>query len=96
VTEAISYLVPYFAAQTAVIAWISRGRVLPIMSDLSQLLCADAILKSIASGVLRRRGHKFKVTPKGRSRKAILVQWSQLRGFVFYLALTRLRRRVPI
>jgi cellulose synthase (UDP-forming) len=88
VAEAISYFLPYFVAQTIVIAWISRGRVLPIMSDLSQLLCADAVLQSIASGFWSRKGHKFKVTAKGRSRYAVLVQWSLLRGFVLYLALT--------
>ena len=88
VTEAVSYFIPYFAAQIAVLAWISRGRVLPVMSDLSQLLCADAVLKSIAVGMLKRKGHKFKVTTKGRSRSVILVQWPLLGGFVFYLVLT--------
>jgi cellulose synthase (UDP-forming) len=88
VAEAISFFLPYFVAQTVVISWISRGRVLPIMSDLSQLLCADAVLRSITSGLWSRKGYKFKVTAKGRNRLAVLVQWHLLRGFVFYLALT--------
>ena len=88
VAEAISFFLPYFVAQTAVVVWISRGRVLPLMSDLSQLLCAHAVLRSMASGLWNRKGHRFVVTAKGLSRYAVLVQWPLLRGFVFYLALT--------
>jgi cellulose synthase (UDP-forming) len=88
VTEAIFYFIPYFAAQVTVVAWISRGRVLPIMLDLSQLLCADAIITSVAVAMFKSRGHKFKVTTKGRSRDTTFVQWHLLRGFVFYLVLT--------
>jgi len=88
VAEGMSYFIPYFIAQTGVVAWISRGRVLPVMSDLSQLLCASGILKSVARGFRSSKGHRFKVTAKGRSRSAVLVQWSLLPEFVFYLALT--------
>jgi cellulose synthase (UDP-forming) len=88
VTDAVLYFVPYFVAQIVVVAWLSRGRVLPIMSDLSQLLCADAILKSVTVGLLRPKGRKFRVTAKGGSRNIIVVQWRLLRVFLFYLALT--------
>jgi cellulose synthase (UDP-forming) len=88
VSEAILYFLPYFVAQIAVAAWVSQGRVMPIMSDLSQLLCADAILKSVASALFATKAHKFKVTAKGRTRDETLVQWSLLTPFVIYLVLT--------
>jgi len=88
VGDAISFLAPAFVAQVAVATWISRGRLIPIMSDLSQLLCADAIMKSVAIGLFKKQGHKFKVTAKGRSRASTSIQWPLLRGFLPYLVLT--------
>ena len=88
VGDAISYFAPYFVAQVAVAIWISRGRVLPIMSDLSQLLCAGAILKSVSTGLTKTQGHKFKVTAKGRARAATSGEWRLLASFLFYLTLT--------
>jgi cellulose synthase (UDP-forming) len=88
VGDAISYFVPCFAAQIALATWISRGRLIPIMSDLSQLLCADAIMKSVVIGLFRRHGHQFRVTAKGRSRATRSVQWPLLRGFAPYLIIT--------
>lgn len=88
VGDAISYFAPAFAAQIAVATWISRGRLIPIMSDLSQLLCADAIIKSCSIGLFKKQGHKFKVTAKGRSRAVKSIQWPLLRSFFPYLFLT--------
>lgn len=88
VGDAISFFVPCFAAQIALATWISRGRLIPIMSDLSQVLCADPIMKSVAIGLFKKKGHKFKVTAKGRSRANTSVQWSLLRGFLPYLIIT--------
>ena len=88
VAEGVYYFLPYFVAQIAVVAWISGGRVLPIMSDLSQLLCAEPIAKSVAIGLLQSKGHKFNVTAKGRVRSATLVQWSLLTPFLVYIAFT--------
>lgn len=88
VGDAFSYLVPAMAAQIALATWISRGRLIPIMSDLSQLLCADAIIRSVAIGLFKPQGHKFEVTAKGRSRAVTSVQWPLLRGFLPYLIIT--------
>jgi cellulose synthase (UDP-forming) len=88
VGDAISFFAPYFAAQVAIGIWISRGRLLPVMSDLSQLLCAGAILKSVAVGLTKRQGLKFEVTAKGRARTATSGEWRLLASFLFYLGLT--------
>ncbi len=88
VPDAVSYLFPYLVAVTAVMTWLTRGRVLPIMGDLSQLLVATDIAKSVLVGLFKPKGHKFKVTAKGGDRAKRLVQWPMLRVFLGYLALT--------
>jgi cellulose synthase (UDP-forming) len=88
VTEAISYLFPYFVAQIALITWLTRGRVLPILADLSQLLCATEIVRSVVAGLVKPKGHKFKVTAKGGDRNTRFVQWPMLRIFGGYIAFT--------
>lgn len=88
VGDAVSYFAPYFAAQIAIATWISRGRLLPIMTDLNQLLCANVIMKSVAIGLFKKEGHKFKVTAKGRSCAVTAPQWPLLCGFFFYLSMT--------
>ncbi|MEG6510247.1 glycosyltransferase [Methyloligella sp. 2.7D] len=88
VADAVSYVFPHFAAQIAVTIWISRGRLLPILSDLSQVLCADAIVKSVAIGLFGGKQQKFKVTAKGYDRSSRVVQWPLLRAFLFYLGFT--------
>ncbi|MFA5898876.1 MAG: glycosyltransferase [Hyphomicrobium sp.] len=88
VPDAISHLFPFLVVQTAVITWLTRGRVLPIMNDLSQLLVATDIAKSVLVGLFKPQGHKFEVTAKGGDRTKGFVQWKMLRIFVAYLAIT--------
>jgi len=88
VPDAISHLVPFFVVQIAVMTWMTRGRVLPIMADLSQLLVATDIAKSVIVGLFKPQGHKFKVTAKGGDRSKHIVQWPLLRIFLVYLGLT--------
>jgi cellulose synthase (UDP-forming) len=71
-----------------VMMWMTRGRVLPIMADLSQLLVATDIAKSVVVGLFKPQGHRFKVTAKGGDRSKRLVQWPMLRIFLVYLAIT--------
>jgi cellulose synthase (UDP-forming) len=88
VSDAISHLFPFLVVQIAVMTWMTRGRVLPIMADLSQLLVATDIAKSVIVGLSKPQGHKFQVTPKGGDRSKRMVQWPMLRIFLVYLALT--------
>jgi len=84
----ISYLFPFLAVQTTAMSWLTKARVLPIMVDLSQLLVATDIARSVAVGLLKPKGHKFKVTAKGGDRSERYVQWPMLRIFLIYLTLT--------
>jgi len=45
VPETLSYFVPYFVMQTAVMAWMAEGRVLPVMAD------RPLVLKRFPNGV---------------------------------------------
>jgi cellulose synthase (UDP-forming) len=88
VPDAIAHLFPFLIVQTAVITWLTKGRVLPVMNDLSQLLVATDIAKSVLVGLFKPQGHKFQVTAKGGDRTKGFVQWKMLRIFAAYLAIT--------
>jgi cellulose synthase (UDP-forming) len=84
---AIGYLFPYLAAEMAVMTWLTQGRILPLMADLSQMLVANDIAKSVIVGLFKPKGHKFEVTAKGGDRETQFVQWPMLRVFLGFLAL---------
>jgi len=86
--DLLFYLGPSIAAQMIVVAWISRGRALPILSEASQLLIAFQAAKAAAAGLMRPKGHKFQVTAKGGDRSRVVVQWSIMRPFALLMALT--------
>ncbi len=90
VIDAIWYLAPFIVAQTAIFTWLTEGRVLPLMTDLYQMLCSTDVLKAVASGLLKPNGQKFKVTAKGGDRSKQFVQWPLLKIFGFLLAATML------
>jgi cellulose synthase (UDP-forming) len=88
VEDTLSHFVPYFLIQMTIIAWMTQGRVMPIMTDVCQLLAANEVLRAVAAGLIKPRGQKFKVTAKGGDRDHLFVQWAMLRTFLTYLVLT--------
>ena len=87
-TDAVWYFLPYFVSQIAVTAWLGEGRLLPIMSDVGQLLVAPEIIRAVIAGLLQPKGQKFKVTPKGRLRDRLSIQWRLLARFSLLLICT--------
>ena len=87
VPEAMYHVLPYYAAQIGVMMWLMEWRVLPVVTDVYQLLCATDILKSVYVGLFRPLGQKFKVTAKGGVRDKTLIQWPLLRIFLALLGL---------
>jgi cellulose synthase (UDP-forming) len=85
--DALEHFVPFFVVQMATMRWLTNGRVLPGMSDVSQMMAAHEILRAVTAGLLRPKGQKFKVTAKGGDRSRRLVQWPVLRLFLALLAL---------
>lgn len=88
VARTLYYYLPHFIAQITIMGWMAQGRVMPIMSDVTQLLAATQIVKAVAHGVIRPKGHKFQVTAKGGDRARLFVQWPILNVFLLYLLLT--------
>jgi cellulose synthase (UDP-forming) len=88
VVTTLAYYLPLFLAQIVIVGWMAQGRVMPVMSDVTQLLAAAQIVKAVGSGLINPRGHKFRVTAKGGDRSKMLVQWPLLNTFLLYLALT--------
>ena len=90
VIDAIWYLAPFLVAQSAIFVWLTEGRVLPLMTDLYQMLCSVDVLKAVASGLIKPQGQKFKVTAKGGDRSKRFIQWPLLKIFGTLLTATML------
>jgi len=88
VMDTLGYYLPYFISQITIMGWMARGRVMPIMSDVTQLLAASQIARAVVHGVIKPKGHKFQVTAKGGDRSKRFIQWPLMRVFLIYLALT--------
>jgi len=86
--DGIAHFVPYYLAQVGVMAWLSGQRVLPVMSDVSQLLAAREVLSAAAIGLFQPKGQRFKVTAKGGDRSETVIQWRMLIPFSVLLCLT--------
>ena len=73
VPDAISHLPAVLRRPDRLIAWLTQGRVLPVMTDVSQLLGATRYRASpCSSACSSRRGQKFQVTAKGGDRTQAL------------------------
>ena len=79
---------PYFIWHITTMNWLTRGRLIPIMSDVSQLIAAPEILKAVVIGLVKPQGQKFKVTAKGGDRGRRFVEWPLFRFFGALLLLT--------
>lgn len=89
-SDAVLYFLPFYVVMLSSMQWLTRGRVVAILSDVSQLLAVHEILKAVAIGLIWPKNQKFKVTAKGGDRSRRLVQWPVLRWFLGYLVLTLL------
>lgn len=77
--ELLRYFLPFYVWHAFTMGWISHGRSMAIMTDLSQYIAAPAVLKAVVTGLIRPKGHKFKVTAKGGNRNQRFIEWPLLR-----------------
>jgi cellulose synthase (UDP-forming) len=82
------YFLPFFIWHTASMSWLTRGRVLPVMSDVCQLIAAPQVFKAVIVGLLKPQGHKFTVTAKGGDRNRRFVEWPLLKFYGALLGMT--------
>ncbi len=87
-TDIIYYFAPYYLATMIFLNFVSVGMFVPIVNDISQLVGAWDITRAAVTGLVRPRGHAFKVTMKGGARGGIVVQWTIMRRFILLFALT--------
>lgn len=86
--EAANHLLPFLLVSVVANGWLTNWRVMPIMSDVSQLLSAHTVLKSVAIGLFRPKNQSFKVTLKGGDRGRRFIVWPMMSIYLCYLALT--------
>jgi len=84
----LGYFLPFYVWYSLTMAWISRGRSMAVMSDVAQYIALPAVLKAVATGLLKPRGQKFEVTAKGGDRNQGFIEWSLLRVYGSALAIT--------
>ena len=77
----IGYLAPSAAGGVIFICFYGRKFVLPVMTDLSQLLPSFVIVQTVIAGLTRPFGRPFQVTPKGSCSEGIVIQWTYLLPF---------------
>lgn len=88
VPDVVSYFGAYFVWILMALNFVSRGLVIPIVNDVSQLLGAIPITRAAFTGLLRPKGHPFTVTAKGGDRSRIIIQWRMMAPFVILFALS--------
>jgi cellulose synthase (UDP-forming) len=62
--------------------WITERKTLPIFTEVTQLVAAYAVTRTIISACFRPFGHPFKVTAKGIDRSKIVVHWKLASFFI--------------
>ncbi|WP_417725624.1 glycosyltransferase [Salipiger sp.] len=86
--DVISYFGCYFVWILFTLNLLSRGMVVPILNDVSQLLGAIPISRAAFTGLFKPQGHPFSVTAKGGDRSRITVQWHLMMPFLIAFAAT--------
>jgi cellulose synthase (UDP-forming) len=81
VNDLIYWLGPSAICPVIYMSFYARKRILPVMTDVTQLLSSVDIVRTVAVGLVRPFGHPFKVTAKGISSEKTTVQWKFLLPF---------------
>ncbi len=81
-TDLIFWMGPMVTANFIFMGYVSGKRSLPIISDVTQVLTAFVICRTVATALVRPFGRPFKVTAKGLSTTGITVQWKLMWPFV--------------
>lgn len=84
----VQWMAPMLIANLIFMRYFAGNRILPIMTDITQLLTAFVITRTMITGLIRPFGRPFKVTAKGLSNAGITVQWRLLAPYAFLAAAT--------
>ena len=86
--DVISYFGAYYFWILITLNFLTRGMVVPILNDVSQLLGAIPISRAAFTGLFKPHGHPFSVTAKGGDRSKVVVQWRMMMPFLIGFILT--------
>lgn len=88
VADVIDYFGCYYLWVIISLNLMSRGLIVPIANDVSQLIGAIPISRAAIVGLIKPHGHPFSVTAKGGDRSKVVVQWAMMRPFLILFVLT--------
>ena len=86
--DVIAFFGAYYLWVMIVLNVLSRGMVVPVLNDVSQLIGAWPITRAAFTGLMKPHGHPFSVTAKGGDRSRVVVQWNLMVPFIVLFALT--------
>jgi cellulose synthase (UDP-forming) len=88
VPDVLSYFGTYIVWVLIALNFLTRGIVVPVVNDVSQILGAIPITRAAVVGLFRPKGHPFSVTAKGGDRSKTTVQWRLMAPFALLLLLS--------
>ncbi|WP_286131202.1 glycosyltransferase [Loktanella sp. 5RATIMAR09] len=88
VPDVLRYFGTFYVWTMLTMQILSKGMLVPLVQDVTQLVGAIPITRAAFSGLLRPKGHKFVVTAKGGDRSKIVVQWYFMMPFLILTVLT--------
>lgn len=86
--DLLRQLAPMVVTNLLFMFYLAGNRVLPVMTDVTQLLTAFVIFRTVVTGLVRPFGRPFKVTAKGLSTSGFTVQWRLLWPYALLSGLT--------
>lgn len=69
------HFAPAFLSSTALFIWVSSGRIVPILTDLTEFVCASRVAPAVWKALLFRKAQPFRVTAKGMLTDRVQVNW---------------------
>jgi cellulose synthase (UDP-forming) len=88
VPDLLYWMAPALAANLIFMGLVTGNHLLPIMTDVNQLITMFAVSGTVVLSLVRPFGHNFKVTMKGLSTTRVTVHWSILWRFAALALLT--------
>lgn len=95
-TDMVYWLAPFMLSGMIFMGCLAGNTVFPIITDVTQLLSAFAIVRTVVTGLVKPFGHPFKVTAKGVSTDGVTVQWAFLMPFLLMAGGTALGMMVNV
>jgi len=96
VEEVLAYFAPAYAASLAVLNWLSRGLIVPFITDVAQIVVAGPITRTVWAGLFEGGPRAFKVTDKGGNPGQTVIQWHLMMPFAGLLVITIAGLSLPL